>query len=250
MISADLTGVRLDHVLFELEEKGGIRCLTRVRGRERNVFRPHVMVHEPGGPVTIRESHDVNGDSRKVVAVFLPSQEQALRWIKWGDENGVPVFLSLVDVNYLSGKLKGLIREFCEGVKLVHGSLVEIGGRGVIISGPSGSGKTSCVWFLLGRGHLLIADDAVVLLRVSEERLIGRSHEAVKGCVHLRGRGIIRLPENKLSAEAPIFLEVHLIGEGEEETGEVTRCGVRVPRVKMRGRDAREIAGRIEKLIT
>lgn len=44
---------------------------------------------------------------------------------------------------------------------LIQAVVVAMGGRGVLIHGPSGSGKSDLALRLIGRGALLVADDAV-----------------------------------------------------------------------------------------
>ena len=48
-----------------------------------------------------------------------------------------------------------------------HGVLVEVYGEGVLLLGESGVGKSETAIELVKRGHRLIADDAVELMRVS-----------------------------------------------------------------------------------
>ena len=55
----------------------------------------------------------------------------------------------------------------------VHGNLVDVFGVGVLILGESGIGKSECALELLQRGHRLIADDIVLLKRVSGHRVFG-----------------------------------------------------------------------------
>lgn len=57
--------------------------------------------------------------------------------------------------------------------KIIHGSLVSICQKGVLLLGPSGSGKSECVVDLIKLGHRFIADDAVGI-HSAREKLIGR----------------------------------------------------------------------------
>ena len=74
---------------------------------------------------------------------------------------------------------------------VIHGVLVDVFGEGVLITGESGIGKSETALELVKRGHRLVADDAVELRRVSEERLIGSAPEVTRHFIELRGLGII-----------------------------------------------------------
>ncbi len=73
----------------------------------------------------------------------------------------------------------------------IHGVFVEVYGEGVLILGDSGIGKSETAIELVKRGHRLIADDAVVVKRVSAVSLVGTSPELIQYYVELRGIGIV-----------------------------------------------------------
>lgn len=72
-----------------------------------------------------------------------------------------------------------------------HGVLVEVYGQGCLLIGDSGVGKSETAIELIKRGHRLIADDAVIIKRVSKKTLVGTSPENIRHFVELRGIGII-----------------------------------------------------------
>lgn len=72
-----------------------------------------------------------------------------------------------------------------------HGVLVEVYGEGCLLIGDSGVGKSETAIELIKRGHRLIADDAVVIKRVSKKSLVGSSPENIRHFIELRGIGII-----------------------------------------------------------
>ena len=74
-----------------------------------------------------------------------------------------------------------------------HGVLVEIYGEGVLITGDSGIGKSETAVELLKRGHRLIADDAVLIRKLSSTQLIGSAPELVRNFIELRGVGVINV---------------------------------------------------------
>ena len=73
----------------------------------------------------------------------------------------------------------------------LHGVLVEVYGEGLLITGDSGVGKSETALELIKRGHRLIADDAVIIRRISRETLIGTAPELIRYYMELRGIGVI-----------------------------------------------------------
>jgi len=75
--------------------------------------------------------------------------------------------------------------------KIVHGSLVDVYGVGLLITGKSGIGKSECALDLVERGHRLVADDAVRVTRRHGNVLIGTGDALLRHHMEIRGVGII-----------------------------------------------------------
>ena len=74
-----------------------------------------------------------------------------------------------------------------------HGVLMEVYGEGILIIGDSGVGKSETAIELVKRGHRLIADDAVEIRRLSNQKLVGQSPANIQNFIELRGVGIINI---------------------------------------------------------
>ncbi|MGD9589616.1 MAG: hypothetical protein AB7Q37_14490 [Pyrinomonadaceae bacterium] len=74
--------------------------------------------------------------------------------------------------------------------RTIHGVLLSIFGRGVLIVGGSGSGKTVAALELMDRGHRLVADDAVCLYE-RNGGLFGSAPDDLRGLVYVPGMGSI-----------------------------------------------------------
>ncbi|MDQ6995694.1 MAG: HPr(Ser) kinase/phosphatase [Mariprofundaceae bacterium] len=74
-----------------------------------------------------------------------------------------------------------------------HGVFVDVYGLGVLLTGKSGIGKSEIGLELISRGHRLIADDMVELVRATPDVLVGHSPELLRYHMELRGLGIINI---------------------------------------------------------
>ncbi len=72
-----------------------------------------------------------------------------------------------------------------------HGVLVEVYGEGCLLIGDSGVGKSETAIELIKRGHRLVADDAVEILKTSINTIVGQSPQNIRHFIELRGIGII-----------------------------------------------------------
>ncbi|MCK4595846.1 HPr(Ser) kinase/phosphatase [candidate division WOR-3 bacterium] len=78
----------------------------------------------------------------------------------------------------------------------IHGTLIDVFGMGVIIQGQSGIGKTEWALDLVFRGHRLVTDDVVKVIKLRDGRLVGEGIEESKKLkyhIEIRGIGILDL---------------------------------------------------------
>ena len=74
-----------------------------------------------------------------------------------------------------------------------HGVLVDVHGVGVLLIGESGIGKSEVGLELLSKGHRLVADDSVILKKMSERSVIGHSPELTRHHMEIRGLVILNI---------------------------------------------------------
>ncbi|MDQ6964201.1 MAG: HPr(Ser) kinase/phosphatase, partial [Mariprofundales bacterium] len=74
-----------------------------------------------------------------------------------------------------------------------HGVYLDIFGLGVLLLGDSGIGKSEIGLELIARGHQLVADDMVQLVREGADILVGRSPDPLRDHMEIRGMGVINI---------------------------------------------------------
>lgn len=90
----------------------------------------------------------------------------------------------------------------------LHGTLVEVGGVGVLLLGPSGIGKSECALELVRRGHRLVADDVVEVQVDAQGAPLGRAAQHLGHHVEVRGLGILSVPD--LFGERAVLAETRI----------------------------------------
>ena len=102
-----------------------------------------------------------------------------------------PLFSSNLSTPAFVGRLVPRLEDEFGPSTVVHGDFIEAFGVGVLIMGESGIGKSECALELIRRGHRLIADDSVLLKRVTGHRVLGTSIYSFGHYMEVRGVGII-----------------------------------------------------------
>lgn len=102
----------------------------------------------------------------------------------------IPVFKTPVETT----RFMFLVRDFLEDQfamqTMVHGSMVDVYGIGILVAGKSGIGKSEVALDLIERGHRLVADDVVMITKKSNV-LMATPTEMNKHFMEIRGLGII-----------------------------------------------------------
>ncbi|MGX6444005.1 HPr(Ser) kinase/phosphatase [Neobacillus sp. K501] len=150
-----------------------------------------------------------------------------------------------------------LVKELAPEIA-VHGVCLNVSGIGILLRGASGVGKSETAHTLIRRGHRLVADDIVVLKKLSPQTILGTHDEKTKEFLALRSIGllnVVRLYGRKaFQDETRIALDIHLTkwekdalyNELDQEFHYTEYMDVKIPSMEIQLQPGRDVAGLIE----
>lgn len=164
--------------------------------------------------------------------------------LEMSKEAGIPVFRTPIETT----QFMSLVRDFLDDQfalqTMVHGSMVDVYGIGILIAGKSGIGKSEVALDLVERGHRLVADD-VIMLTKKHNILMTSATEINKHFMEIRGLGIIDIMSMfgiraiRYQKRLEIVLELSLWDESQdiERTGlnrdKTSVLGVDIPLINL-----------------
>ena len=173
-----------------------------------------------------------------------------------------PVLSSESATTRLIVDLVAFLDEKLASSQCLHGGLLSIYGKGVLIRGESGMGKSEIALELIKRGHLLVADDRVDCYRI-HNKIVGKAPELLSGMLEIRGIGIINVARMfgvssvlpKTQVDFQVKLEMWKPDQdydrvGIEEKKHENILGVDIPKIVVPVREGRSMAVIIESAVT
>lgn len=160
--------------------------------------------------------------------VFTHDNHPPEQFLEYAVRNRTPVFVS----SHRTSKFINVFTDFLDAAlapqTLLHGTLVEVSGVGILIQGKSGVGKSETALELVQRGHRLVADDAVRIVCRDGARLYGFVSQTIEHHLEIRGLGIINISDlfgaGAVRASKRIDLIIHL--EDWDDKKEYDRLGL------------------------
>lgn len=173
--------------------------------------------------------------------------------LEFAVENKVPLLRTTIPSSETISAVAEILGLALAPAITTHGVLLEIFGIGVMLIGESGIGKSECALDLIGRGHRLISDDAVVLRRIGD-RVVGESPEITRDHLEIRGLGIINARElfgvSALGTAGIVGLCIEFVGGLEDpqvdrlglDSGYFRPLGAEIPKYVLPVRPGRNLA--------
>ena len=173
------------------------------------------------------------------------------------EKRNFPILLCDSSTNKMIIDLMYYMNELMAPKTSMHATLLEIYGRGVLLTGASGIGKSEIALELVRRGHRLVADDRVDLVNINK-KLTGTCPELTKGVMEVRGIGIINvasmfgISSYKDRQDVDYVIELKLLDENYSferiDTSEHYKniLGVYIPNIQIPVSSGRNLADLIE----
>lgn len=138
------------------------------------------------------------------------------------DDLDLPYLLTRSKGQTLLASLSAFLYDHLAIEKTVHGTLLNIYNKGVLLKGDPGVGKSLTAFYCLERKHQLIADDAPSLIRLGNT-VFGRCPEKLLGLLEVQPFGIIntiqQFGHSTHSGKQAIDLIIHLTKSEQPRTG-------------------------------
>ncbi|WP_029513239.1 HPr(Ser) kinase/phosphatase [Mycoplasmopsis primatum] len=104
----------------------------------------------------------------------------------------IPLYIANRSTSKITSTIGTYLSDFYSEETQVHGCLLSIHGIGVLIVGISGAGKSEATHELIQRGHLFIADDAVLVKHIGAH-FWGSAPYLTQDLLEMRGTGLINI---------------------------------------------------------
>ncbi|MGB7060906.1 MAG: HPr(Ser) kinase/phosphatase [Candidatus Zixiibacteriota bacterium] len=117
----------------------------------------------------------------------------SIEFLEVACKKGVSVFSSRLSTVEFINRLGVYLDNLFAPHTTIHGTLVDVYGVGLLYTGKSGVGKSECALDLVERGHRLVADDVVQIIRKAPQVIVGTGSELLGHHMEVRGIGIINM---------------------------------------------------------
>lgn len=139
---------------------------------------------------TQRQRFEIITDSFTPCIILSDNFEPLDSLITLAKQKNFPIFRYEGKTYQLIVDVVSFLSEELAPTDSVHGVMMNIYGRGIMITGKSGIGKSELALDLISRGHMLVADDCIDVARVHTS-LICQAPKLLKRMLEIRGLGIV-----------------------------------------------------------
>jgi len=188
-------------------------------------------------PPAVREAIDRLFQFEMPLIVVCKSLDVPPYLIQRANECSVPVLRTSQSTTPFIHSLTAYLDHMFAPHIVVHGSLVDTYGVGLMFTGRSAIGKSETALDLVERGHRLVADDVVTITRRHGDILIGTGNQLLRHHMEIRGLGIIDVQAvfgiRSIRLQKRVEVEVRLVEWSQEE--EYERVGIDERKTKYLG---------------
>jgi HPr kinase/phosphorylase len=179
------------------------------------------------------------------LVIITKNQKPSAPFLVEAAAHNVPVLQTNLNTTEVIIRLSSYLDSIFAPRTSIHGTLVDVYGVGLLYTGKSGIGKSECALDLVERGHRLVADDVVHVIKKAPEVIVGQADERIGHHMEIRGLGIVNIEKlfgiRAIRMQKRIEVEVKLeLWEGEMEFDRLgieenysTLLGVEIPLVSI-----------------
>lgn len=177
-------------------------------------------------------------------------------------QKNFPIFVTDMPTSRITTEIITYLDSAFAPQSSLHGTLLNVYGKGVLIMGSSGMGKSELALELIKKGHVLIADDRVVTTKIHNQ-IVGKAPEILEGVLEVRGIGIINVMQmfgasailDQIEIDVVIYLEpwddkktYDRIGDENLQFKEI--LGIDIPQLIFPVKVGRNMAALVETAVT
>ncbi|WP_087973262.1 HPr(Ser) kinase/phosphatase [Oceanobacillus rekensis] len=190
---------------------------------------------------------------------IVTGDQEGLTYLKkFCAREGIPLLRTTETTTDFIAKADGYLTKTLAPEIALHGVCLNVFGIGILLRGESGIGKSEIAHTLIGRGHRLVADDIVVLKKLSHKTILGTHDENNKEFLALRSVGLLNVVRvygrKSFQDETRIALDINLTkwekntlnNELELKTKFKEYMDVSIPHIEIQLQPGRDVAGLIE----
>mgnify|MGYP001604173748 CR=1 FL=1 len=158
------------------------------------------------------------------------------------EHHSIPVVQTPMETTKCMFLIRDLLEDFFAMQTIVHASMMDVYGIGILMTGNSGIGKSEIALDLIERGQRLVADDVVMITRKGAT-LMASPTEINKHFIEIRGMGIVDvfsmfgIRSVRYQKRVEVVLELNTWREGDPELEGVDRTGLHRETVSLLGVD-------------
>lgn len=175
-------GVEIYSDYFEFYESSRIQVIGT---KEINLF---YMINDEQKEIRVNKLFELNPPA----FIFTGNVEEIPeQFIKASEKHRIPILKTKLRTTALIGQIGQYLSEELAERKTIHGVMLDINGVGVLLKGKSFVGKSETALELIKRGHALVSDDSVELVRKEDGEVMAYSPVLTERLMEIRGIGII-----------------------------------------------------------
>ena len=131
------------------------------------------------------------------------------------NENDIPLIVSSLTTTQFVHLFSYYLEDIFAPATTIHGTLVDVYGMGLLFTGRPGIGKSEVTLDLVERGHRLVADDIIHVVRKSRGIIVGTGNDLTRSLIEIRGVGIVDVQQmfgiRATRVQKRIEIEVNLV---------------------------------------